>query len=339
MNLQRELKRAGLSTELVRNAPELSDEDFDFIVEIEGVRFAIETRGRSPYPNELEALEVQRARLASVGVPVLLVPFASESTAAAMRLAGWSWADEVGNFDLRAPGVLLRQRTTNTAPSPLSLLLPQGSGSLGIVRSLIRFGGSDDVGASATQLAAQANVSQPRASQVLDRLLHSGLVSKAGRGQWHPDRAALLDRFVAEYRGPGGSEHYLYTLDSLTDTASRISSASRLASMAVSADVGPDLIAAWRRPAVLIIYVRDPSDLAGTEGLVEAQGLHDANVIVRSPKDASMFPVDRLVADVGGIQMPLADPTQMIWDLHQLGGQDRLEAAEVLRDWLLQNRH
>ncbi|MEA2589629.1 MAG: hypothetical protein QOH66_2556, partial [Actinomycetota bacterium] len=41
------------------------------------------------------------------------------------------------------------------------------------------------------------------------------------------------------------------------------------------------------------------------------------------------------VATAGGIDVPLADPTQMIWDLHDLGGADRVEAAGVLREWLL----
>jgi hypothetical protein len=54
--------------------------------------------------------------------------------------------------------------------------------------------------------------------------------------------------------------------------------------MAVSADVGPDLIIAWRRPSLLILYARhaiDPSDL----DLIDAQGRHDANVIIRTPQD------------------------------------------------------
>jgi hypothetical protein len=32
---------------------------------------------------------------------------------------------------------------------------------------------------------------------------------------------------------------------------------------------------------------------------------------------------------VGGV--PLADPVQQWWDLHDLGGEDRLEAADRLR--------
>ena len=38
---------------------------------------------------------------------------------------------------------------------------------------------------------------------------------------------------------------------------------------------------------------------------------------------------------VHGSDVPLADPLQQIWDLQDLGGADRLEAAGRLRQWLL----
>ena len=102
----------------------------------------------------------------------------------------------------------------------------------------------------------------------------------------------------------------------------------------VSADVGPDLILPWRRPSVVILYVEhdfDPSEL----DLVEAQGRHDANVVVRGPRDGSVFPRRQFVADFQGVEVPLADPSQLIWDLQDLGGADRFEAAGMLREWLL----
>ena len=102
----------------------------------------------------------------------------------------------------------------------------------------------------------------------------------------------------------------------------------------VSADVGPDLIEPWRRPSLVILYVRhvpDPSSLM----LTSAQGRHDANVIVRMPDDQSVFPARAFVAQVRGNEIPLADPLQQIWDLQNLGGADRLEAAGRLRQWLL----
>lgn len=298
-------------------------------------RFAVEVRGRAPYPNELTHLAAHRKRVARNGEPMLVAPFVNDALGSALRAAGWSWADSQGNFDLRAPGLVLRQRTTSTPLKPRRTKLPQGSGSLAIVRALIRFGDGGEEEPSATALAAQAKVSQPRASQVLHQLLDLDLVERTENGRWSPRREALLDRFLAEYPGPGGSEQYLYSLDQPVDVAVR---AARLASaerpIVVSADVGPDLLLAWRRPSVLVLYARAPIDPMELD-LVEAQGRHDANVILRSPRDRSVFPVPELIAELRDVEIPLADPTQQIWDLQDLGGADRLEAAGMLREWLL----
>jgi hypothetical protein len=184
-------------------------------------------------------------------------------------------------------------------------------------------------------LANQAGVSQPRASQVLHKLLELDLVTRTSQGRWSPDREALLDRFLSEYRGPGGSERYLYSLDPPNQVAARAAQQTDDGrSLAVSADVGSDLLLAWRRPSVVVLYVPQLLDLDRL-GLVDAQGRHDANVIVRTPDDLSVFPTNLLVADMGGVNVPLADPTQQIWDLQDLGGADRLEAAGRLRQWLL----
>jgi hypothetical protein len=56
---------------------------------------------------------------------------------------------------------------------------------------------------------------------------------------------------------------------------------------------------------------------------------------MRVPEDRSVFPSYTFVAEVGGSDVSLADPTQLIWDLQDLGGSDRLEAAGRLREWLL----
>lgn len=298
-------------------------------------RFAVEVKGRAPYPNELSHLAAQQKRIARNGEPMLVAPFVNDALASELRAAGWSWADGQGNFDLRAPGLVLRQRTTSTPPKPRRTKLPHGSGSLAIVRALTWFGRDEEEEPTATALAAQAKVSQPRASQVLHQLLDLDLVERTEDGRWSPHREALLDRFLADYRGPGGSEQHLYSLDHPADVAVR---AAHLASaerpIVVSADVGPDLLLAWRRPSVLILYTKAPIDPMELD-LVEAQGRHDANVILRSPRDLSVFPVPELVAELRDVEIPLADPTQQVWDLQDLSGADRLEAAGMLREWLL----
>lgn len=337
MDAVRALRSAEVDVAVVR--PHADDAGVDAILEVTGgdVRwtFAAEEKARAPYPNELTRLDALRERITRTGEPMLVAPFVNEALASALRAAGWSWADAQGNFDLRAPGLVLRQRRNSTPPKRTPTKLSHGSGSLAIVRALIRFAQGEDEEASATALAAQAKVSQPRASQVLHQLLELKLVERTREGRWSPRRDALLDRFLAEYRGPDGSERYLYSLDPPADVAVRAAGLSSAAQpVVVSADVGPDLLLAWRRPSVVILYSTadiDPSEL----NLVEAQGRHDANVLMRNPRDRSVFPVPELVAEMRGVEVPLADPAQQIWDLQDLGGADRLEAAGMLREWLL----
>ena len=336
MEAVRWLEEAGLVVNQVDPVPAV-DALVDAVVDVTGAgahaRFAVELKRRAPYPNEVTRLEEKRVAISRLGNPLLVAPFIPEALGVALTRAGWSWADGQGDFDLRAPGLLFRQRRALSAPRQVRRTLPGGSGSFAIIRTLIRSGdGEDELGA--TTLAAQARVSQARASQVLHQLQDLKLVNRVEYGRWRPDRKALLDRFLAEYPGPGGSEACFYTLDPITDVTVR---AARVLGkdLAVSADVGPDLILAWRRPTKVIWYVRRLAGASGL-GLVEAQGQHDANVVIRMPKDGSVFPTPpSLVAEVQEAEIGLADPAQMIWDLHDLGGSDRIEAAEGLHKWLL----
>jgi hypothetical protein len=312
----------------------------DFVLDVrlgdQSARFAVEVKRRAPYPNELERLRQSQAVLSRWGTPLLIVPYVRQEMGNLLSQAGLSWADAQGDFDLRAPGLLLRQRRRDNSPRPTQARLPRGPGSYGVIRALIDFdeGGEEEPGATA--LASQARVSQPRASQVLAQLRDQDLVERRPNGRWRPRKEALLDRFLAEYPGPGGADQFLYTLDPPLEAA--VTAARILGDqVSVSADVGPDLLEPWRRPSAVILYVRqlvDPESL----GLVEAQGRHDANVIIRMPEDYSVFPFRQLVAEAHGIEVQLADPTQMIWDLLDLGGADRAEAAGRLREWLLASR-
>lgn len=341
MKLVESLRSAGVDAQLDRHTA--ADVGLDAVLTLrrgdDRSVFAVDARRRAPYPNEIAGLEAKLASLRDVGHPLLVAPFVSDSVGEALTAAGWSWADEAGNFDLRAPGLLLRQRTTSERPRRTSARLPQGGGGTAIVRALIRFGEREEAAGGASALARLADVSQPRASQVLGRLADLGLVTKTGRGRWRPDRDALLDRFLAEYPGPGGSQQFLYSLDTPNEVAVALASnATTPDAIGVSADVGPDLVTAWRKPSVLIVYARDELDVDGVD-LVSAQGADDANVIVRYPVDSSVFASPRLSTEFRGVDVPLADPSQMLWDLQALGGMDRWEAAGRLREWLLTTSH
>jgi hypothetical protein len=331
------LRESGLEVEDNAAADEV-DAGFDAILDVDAdghrARFAVQVKRRAPYPHEVERLKRSRDELAGRGRPLLVAPFISQPLGAILTSGDWSWADDQGNFDLRAPGLLLRQRRTATAPAPRRRSLPRGSGSFAVIRALVAFGDGEEP--AATALAVQAGVSQPRVSQILRHLHDLELVERIGRGRWKPQREALLDRFLAEYPGPGGSEQYCYSLDSPVEVAVRAGEVeSPRCPIVVSADVGPDLIVAWRRPSMVILYAKHMIDISDL-GLTDAQGRHDANVIVRMPDDQSVFAVRAFVAQVGGSDVPLADPLQQIWDLQDLGGADRLEAAGRLRQWLLE---
>ena len=333
IDLIQSLREAGLTA----RALPVDDNHIDALLEVgDGERqwtFAVEVKARAPYPNEVEDLESNRLQLETHREPLLIAPFITEGTGDRLAAAGWSWADFEGNLHLRAPGLLAHQRRPRQSRRTPSKRLPQGTGGLAIIRALLGFVEGEAEPLDATGLANQANVTQPRASQVLGRLQDLNLVSKRD-GYWWPDREPLLDRFISEYRGPGGAESYFYSLAEPSEVAIRATkNITSPYPILVSADVGPDLYAPWLRPRVVILYSRADHPLDDI-GLVEAIGRADANVIVRHPQDLSVFSRST-VGTLGEEQIPVVDVPQMIWDLEHLGETDRLEAAGELRKWLL----
>lgn len=338
IELANQLKEAGVKTSFARRPAG----DFDAIldVDVDGVRqrFVVEIKSRSPYPNELDTFLALHDRISEFGAPLLLTSRISDGVGDRLIERGWSWADLQGNLELRAGGIRLRQRVPRRKPNSAARpTLPQGRGALAMIRFLIR-DSNEWAAIGPTELSNIARVTQPRASQVLSRLHAAGLVER-GKGGWRADCEALLDAFLNEYRGPGGTELYFYSLDTPAKTTLEVvkNLSTDGVRVAVSADIGPDLIAPWRSPSTAIIYVEDATGTIDI-GLVPAKGRDDANVIVRVPDDTSVFRFPALEADMAGSPLPLVDETQMIWDLHNLGGDDRVEAAGELKKWLLRSR-
>jgi len=339
IDLVNRLKEAGVEVTAKRRPA--GDFDAFLDVDVDGIpqRFAVEIKMRAPYPNELDTFLAMHDEISAFGAPLLLAPSISDGVGRRLVERGWSWADARGNIELRADGIRLKQRVPNRRPvRPGRALLPQGPGSLAIIRFLIREA-NEWTTFGPTELANIARVKQPRASQVLSRLQEAGLVERTEDG-WRADREALLGTFLNEYRGPGGAELFFYSLDASPKAALDVvnvltsQTASRIA---LSADIGPDLIKPWRSPTVAVIYIEHEVDTSGVE-LVAARSREDANVLLRIPDDVSLFRFPPLEADVAGSPVSLADETQMIWDLHDLGGDDRIEAAGELKKWLLAPR-
>jgi hypothetical protein len=312
-------------------------------LELDGTQtvFAMEIKTRPPYPSEVPALDRTRARLAQFGAPLLLVPYVSVGVGETLSAHDWSWADGQGNFDLRSGTIRLRQRLPRTAARPVRTGLPRGGGGLAVVRALVAHPGYfTDPRLARKRMEEAAKITQPRVAQVMGQLRETGLI-ESRNGTSDEDRARLLDAFLDQYPGPGGEEAYFYTLEPLRDVAKKLRKPSFASAWpgVISADVGPDLIAPLRSPSVLVVYVKGLGTLE-LSGLVAAEGRGDANVIVRAPRDSSVFGTDALpvVQTIDDANIRLADPAQMIWDLQQLGGEDRVQAADRLRQWVLTSR-
>jgi hypothetical protein len=329
------LKDAGVTVDNASTEPRRNDGRPAAVLELEidkrHLRFLVEQRGRAPYPGEIVTLTTLHDELKISGVPLLIAPFIGDEVGRQLVSAGWSWADAEGNYDIRAEGIRLRQRLASRRSPSARRSLPRGRGSWAFIRWLIANGEVTGL----ADLTLDAEVSQPRVSQIGGQLEELGLLHRA-RGSWRPEREELLDRFLREYPGPGGSEICFYSLDDALEVTSRVQG--RDASTAISGDVAADLLAPWRSPTMLVIYTQAPISLDMTPGVVKAHSRGDANILHRVPDDFSVFLSARRRREMPDVNVPIADPVQVLWDLEDLGGDDRLQAAEKLRRWLLTSR-
>jgi hypothetical protein len=202
-----------------------------------------------------------------------------------------------------------------------------GAGTAAIARALI----AAREPLTGVALAEAVGVSQPRASQVIRQFADSAAV-RATEDGYVGRPAKLLDLYERRAR-PAlvQAESYWYSTRPLPDQAARVIRLARATKtdVAFSADLGPDLLVAWRHPTLTIVYTSGALDL-GDGGFVPAEGRPDASVIVRWTTDRTLLapaPPWPGFAD----NIPLTDPTQQWWDLLDLGGEDRREAADRLR--------
>lgn len=208
---------------------------------------------------------------------------------------------------------------------------PWGPGTSAIVRALV----AASAPVSQVELASLIGVSQPRVSQVLARLSKARAVDSTEEGHsGRPDQ--LIELYLADHR-PALAEADVawYSLQPMREQVERACAHARSTStrVAVSADLAPDLLTAWRHPTLTVIYTAEALDLTAA-GFVQAEGRVDATVLVRHTTDSLLLaacePWPRVVDSI-----PVVDPVQQIWDLHDLGGEDRAEAASRLRQAVL----
>jgi hypothetical protein len=206
-----------------------------------------------------------------------------------------------------------------------------GPGTAAIVRLLI----ASEIPLTQVGLAAAAGVTQPRASQVLRQLAEAGAVRATPDG--YVGRPARLLELYARRARPhlAEPETYWYSTSDLRAQAHRLAQAAKRAHrpVAFSADLGPDLVAPWRHPTLTILYTAEGFDPAAA-GMVPAEGRGDATIVRRGTNDRNLLsPAPAWPAELDGI--PLVDPVQQWWDLLDLGGDDRREAAQRLRRAIL----
>lgn len=208
---------------------------------------------------------------------------------------------------------------------------PWGPGTSAIVRALV----AATAPVSQVELASLIGVSQPRVSQVLSRLSEVAAVKSTADG-YVGQCGRLIDLYIADHR-PARVEPDApwYSLLPMREQVARVCAHAQSVSVrvVVSADLAPDLLAAWRHPTLTIIYSTDALGLTSV-GFVQAEGRVDATLLVRHTSDSTLLAAfEPWPRSVDGI--PLVDPVQQIWDLHDLGGEDRVEAADRLRQAVL----
>ncbi len=141
-------------------------------------------------------------------------------------------------------------------------------------------------------------------------------------------RVRLAELYVQHHVPEAVNESLWYSLDPPHAQVAQAADLLRAHGFAVvvSADAAPDLVAPWRSPTLTVIYTNRVVSL-DRAGFVEATARGDASVILRQVADPSLLDP---WTGVGQSPYPLAHPLQQVWDLNDLGGEDRREAADRL---------
>lgn len=208
-----------------------------------------------------------------------------------------------------------------------------GDGTAAVVRRLIHSSSP----LSGAGIARSVGITQPRAVQVLSMLTDLDAVESTPDG-FRGDRDRLFELYLERTRPRVSAVSHWYSTRPFPEQATAIIRLPRPKDQRIglSADLGPDMLVPWRHPTVVIVYATADLDLP-TAGFVTAEGESDATVVVRTVADRRLFgPSDLWPSTIDGI--PLVDPVQQWWDLHDLGGSDRVEAADHLRQAILERR-
>jgi hypothetical protein len=179
-------------------------------------------------------------------------------------------------------------------------------------------------------LAKELGVSQPRISQILQLLTNYGI--DVDGLETATNRRHLIDLYLRCHRPNVVSESLFYGLDPPYEQVRRAIAVARRhqTPVTVSSDLAPDLIAPWRAPTLTVIYCGDPLDLRSGP-FVPATARGEAALVIRHVSDATLLDPWTMHQS----EIPVVHPVQQVWDLYDLGGEDRLEGAQRLIDAVL----
>lgn len=206
-----------------------------------------------------------------------------------------------------------------------------GAGTAAVARILI----AADEPRTGVSIAEAVGVSQPRVSQVLKQFATQHAVRATNDG-YIADAAVLLELYRRRSRPLlREPESYWYSTRPMRQQSASIVERALETSAIItfSADLAPDLLVPWRHPTLTVVYTDVAPEMIAA-GLVPAEGRADASIILRWTRGAGLLaPAPPWPSVVDGV--PLTDPVQQWWDLLDLGGEDRHEAANRLRDAIL----
>ncbi|MFZ1411666.1 MAG: helix-turn-helix domain-containing protein [Micropruina sp.] len=263
---------------------------------------------------------------------LLAVPRATPKTVAEARKAGWNVVTDsgvisvqLGSSSVERSGVeqVLPTRRTRRGPVPWAAFT--------LARRLLAV-----APVTQAELSGLVGVGQPRVSRVLAELRELGLVDRAAGG-WRPaDFDRLVAWWLATYRGAAGVTSYWYSLDEVatqTRRAVQLLEGVPNADPVVSGDAAADVLAPWRRPEYVTIYVKAGYPLASA-GFVPVGSTAEATLTLCAAKDRGIWLPQSWRVD----GVPLADPLQVAYDMATSAAVDKDEAVAHLCQ-ALQARH
>ncbi len=274
-----------------------------------------------------------KLREPSSAAALVVTPSATAGARDRARTLGWSLVTAAGDgWLLFSDGACAA--LPGRVPSETSHLTPQrgrhGWGRWSLVREIVRCSGQ-------TQgvLARSVGLSQSRVSRLLTPLREQDLVQRTSQGWRATEWDELVRWWLTSYPGPGGVTTWWYGLKPTQQqllpalqVLQQAAKARSAAAPAISGDSAADLIAPWRRPTTLVLYAHVGADLA-LAGLTPAHGPDDATCQLVVPEDTGVW----AAADApphplsDGMQAPVVDGLQVLWDVVQSPGPDAAEQA------------